>query len=68
MGEFAGKDDLEARLRAHVEYLAGTLGKRNPVHYTSLGLEEGRRCIERGLVGELGSLHWPELLRWPALA
>src|SRR5436309_16030961 len=48
MGEFAGKDDLEARLRAHVDYLAGTLGERNPRWYANL--EKARRYIERVFV------------------
>src|SRR5712692_7989319 len=47
MGEFAGKD-LRARLRGHVEYLAGTLGERNPRWYANL--EKARRYIERMLV------------------
>ena len=48
MGDFAGKDNLEERLRAHVEYLAGTLGERNPFWYANL--EKARRYIERMFV------------------
>ena len=48
MGDFAGKDNLEERLRAHVEYLAGTLGERNPLWYANL--EKARRYIERMFV------------------
>src|SRR5712691_11191573 len=47
MGEFY-REDLPLRLRAHVEYLAGTLGERNPLWYANL--ERARHYIERMFV------------------
>src|SRR3989442_456101 len=47
MIEVLGRDE-EARLRGHVEYLAGALGERNPRWYANL--EKARRYIERTFV------------------
>src|SRR5439155_2389085 len=47
MGEFPS-ENLPTRLRAHVDYLAGTLGERNPRWYANL--EKARRYIERMFV------------------
>lgn len=47
--EAAGRKDLAARLRAHVEYLSEVVGERNPVRYAEL--EQARLYIERTLTG-----------------
>jgi len=50
MSEALG-NELQARLRAHVEYLAGAIGERNPLRYASL--EQARLYIE-GAFADLG--------------